>query len=327
MSKRYAPWVILIGAIGWFAPACSKDDGDDDGDDDSTTDNAYWYVGKDGAMFRVNEHGGTPSTYPLESDADLLAIACRGADEAWVVGERGTVLFTLDGGRQWSQLEPPSDESFVAVAVDGAQSVWIAGDEGAILHTKDAGESWQWLATQAVPWTGISSRADGHAVLLSAADGSIWRHDGEGPTRVHAGDDALADVWMTPDGVVAVAVGSEGTMLETRDGAATWTQLPIPTARDLEAVYVSADGDAIFAVGEAGVVVVQDDRGLIVRELLPADLSLRDLHVTADHVGHALGDAGTALLTHDAGETWAPIDLGTLADLTALDQLHGEPHL
>jgi hypothetical protein len=59
-------------------------------------------------------------------------------------------------------------------------------------------------------------------------------------------------------------------MLETRDGADSWTQLAIPTARDLEAVYVSGDGEAIFAVGEAGVVVVHDERVAASAPSLPA---------------------------------------------------------
>jgi photosystem II stability/assembly factor-like uncharacterized protein len=68
------------------------------------------------------------------------------------------------------------------------------------------------------------------------------------------------------------------------------------------------------------------DTGVQISELLAPELALRDLHVSAHHVGHAIGDAGTAFKTRDAGVTWEPMDLETTADFTALDQLHGEPH-
>lgn len=324
-------WVIVVAAIVLASAGCTdEDDGDttDTGDTDDT--GSYWYVGHDGVMFRVDPQGLAPSTYALDTDADLLAIACRGAQEAWVVGESGTILSTFDGGESWSTLQAdgdPLEEALVAVAVNHDRAVWIAGAAGTLLRTPDAGETWSVLPSGAHAWTGLATDAEGEFALLTDAEGTIWRHDGTALTAVFSAPEPLADVWTTPDGAVAVAVGAGGTMVESRDGGDTWAQLPIDTARDLNAVYVDTAGTRIFAVGEAGVVVRVGEQGTSVEELLSPELALRDLHLSAHHAGHVLGDAGSALLTWDLGETWAPIELGTLADLTGLDQLHAEPHL
>ena len=322
-------WLCVGTAFALLWCSGCKRDKDDEDDDTTTTgdDGSYWYVGKDGSMFRVDPAGGDPSTYALETDADLLAIACRGAEEAWVVGESGTVLFTFDGGDSWEKLDLEHDESLGAVAVDQRETVWIAGEDGSILRTPNVGEDWEYLVTPARPWTGLTTDAWGEVALLAAADGTIWRHDGEQAELLFEASEPLTDIAVTPNGLVAVAVGEEGTMIESRDGGKSWTRVPLDTARDLEAVQVSWNGKATFAVGEAGVVVRLGEHGNTIEELLPAELSLRDLHLSADHAGHVLGDAGTALLTWDLGASWEPIELGTLADLTALDQLHAEPHL
>ncbi len=314
-------------AIALSCSACAKEDDDDNDDSTEDPDKGYWYVGKDGAMFRVDESGQSTSTYELESDADLLSIACRGAEEAWVVGELGTVLFTFDGGSSWTALDQQTDETFTAVAVDGDEGVWIAGTLGSVLHTSNAGSDWTRLPTENRPWTGLATSAAGDSALLTDAGGAIWQHDGATLQQRFLGPEPLSNVWMTPDGSVAVAVGASGTMVESRDGGESWSAIALATTRDLHAVYVTHHGDSIFAVGEAGVVVRLGAHGNTIEELLPPDLALRDLHLSAQGAGHVLGDAGTALLSWDVGETWDPIELDTAADLTALDQLHAEPHL
>lgn len=317
-----------LGAALLLSTGCKKKK-DDDGDDTTTTSTtgSYWYVGKDGTMFRVDEEGDDPMTYALETGIDLLAIACRGAEEAWVVGEDGMILFTFDGGDTWDEVIGQGRARLTAVAVDGDAGVWIASEDGALLRTPDRGKTWRPVEHHEQSWTGISVDATGRVALLSSAEGSVWRHDGNEATPVFEGDAFLDDVWLTPDAQVAAAVGDLGTLLESSDGGDTWAQVPLDTTRDLHAVYVTSEGDATFAVGEAGVVVRLGTHGNSIEELLSPELSLRDLHLSAHDTGHAIGDAGTALMTWNAGDSWDAIELDTAHDFTALDQLHAEPHL
>jgi photosystem II stability/assembly factor-like uncharacterized protein len=325
VSKR--SWAVGLAAVMLVCVGCKKKSDDDDGDTTTSTTGSYWYVGKDGTMFRMDEEGDDPMTYALETGVDLLAIACRGAEEAWVVGEDGMILFTFDGGETWDEVVGQAHSRLTAVAVDGDSGVWIAGENGTLLRTPDQGKTWLTPEHYEQSWTGISVDATGTKAMLSAAEGAVWRHDGDEATRVFEGGEVLSDVWLTPDATVAAAVGSAGTLIETSDGGDTWSQVPIDTTRDLNAVYVTGDGASMFAVGEAGVVVRLGAHGNSVEELLSPELSLRDLHLSAHHAGHVIGDAGTALMTFDVGETWEAIELDTENDFTALDQLHAEPHL
>src|SRR5690606_9608857 len=78
--------------LATLAPAvgCNRDD-----DKMKTSDGSggAWAVGEDATMIRVDGHGEV-SFYPLESEGDLLAIACKGKQMAVAVGEDGVVLRT-----------------------------------------------------------------------------------------------------------------------------------------------------------------------------------------------------------------------------------------
>ncbi len=293
-----------------------------------------WLVGRDGLMLNVATTPGQARPYGLRTRRDLTDIVCRGEFEAWVVGQAGTLLTTSDGGATWIEAALGTTETLRGVAVAEQGTAYAVGDAGIFFRSVDHGHHWQALPAGPVAWTAVATRDDGGAALLTAIDGSLWRFDGTtaAATRVYAGDGtSLNAVALDGPGMVAIAVGDNGLMIESRDGGLTWNRLPLGTTRSLRDLWLLQGAGRVVAVGEAGVIV--DWRmgapaaGARIDELLPAALSLRGIHLETGGHGMIVGDAGWAFMTHDAGLTWTRLDLRETRDILAVDALEVGPHL
>jgi photosystem II stability/assembly factor-like uncharacterized protein len=329
MHSRKSSLPALALAPLLFALGCSGK-GDDDGgpNPDPDPDPSAWLVGDQGSMFAVTA-GGESSTYPLEHDEDLRAIACLGEHTAWVVGDAGTVLRSRDAGQSWDAIDLGTRVDWAALAVAEAsieplESLWLVGSDGAIAHTSDGATSWTFVEGVAVDFTGVATTIDGSDAIAVADDGSIWQIDLAGASLVHHVDVPLYAVGMSTHGARATAVGADGIVLSSSDGGATWLELERPTHRDLHAVRVGHDGRLSVAVGESGVVVRLAAGVAEATEW--TDASLYGLHLRHDGSGQAVGADGVLLSTDDAGLTWKSLALPTSATLRGVDDFHVGGH-
>ncbi|HWB79924.1 MAG TPA: YCF48-related protein [Nannocystaceae bacterium] len=329
---RLAAYPLLLCAT---IVGCNKDD--DDGDTSpssssgSSSTGSAWLVGDEGEMLRMSADGSV-STYPLAEDHDLVAIACVGTTGAWVVGSGGTVLSSSDAGTSWQHHDIGTSADLAAVAVaeddDGnAKRIVVAGD-GVLLQRIGDG-AFTALGTTERSFTSVDFDHHGERLLAVADDGSIWRADGDAlPIEVATfTDQPLYGVALDASGRNGVVVGAAGWVAMSADGGTTWQPQTVPTTRDLFAVRLSIHGDTVIAVGEAGTVVRIDDAGTSAHEWLDPALSLRGVHLHAEGNGHAVGDAGTVLVTADLGLHWEPVDVATDAVLRGVDDFHADPHL
>jgi photosystem II stability/assembly factor-like uncharacterized protein len=317
----------LIVVLLVLAPlACKKGKGSGP-DPDPDPDPSVWMVGDNGTMIRV-DGDGEASGYPLELDADLLAIACHGTQTAWVAGEQGTVLHSRDAGESWDVVELDTVATWRALAVaehtpEGVEALWLVGDAGAVAYTPDGGTSWIAVPGAGVNFTGVATEPDGNTAIAVADDGSIWQLDEAQALAVYTGAAALRGVDLAAHGAAAVAVGDDGTML--RSTGEGWTAVELPTSLDLHGVRVAADDSLTIAVGEAGI-VVRIEAGDV--ELLEqSGPTLRALHLGSEGRGQAVGDAGTALFSTDTGISWIERTMAGGATLRGVDDFHAGGHL
>jgi photosystem II stability/assembly factor-like uncharacterized protein len=315
---------ILVASM-LAAVACKNDDEKTTSTSDGS--GSAWAVGEDATMVRLNPEGDV-SFYPLESEGDLLAIACKGKSMAIAVGEDGVLLRTEDGGAGWQQLDVGTRARLRAVALSGGTAGFVVGD-GIVLRSDDEARSFTPVPDVEGDFTAVTTTAAGKLAWMTTASGEIWQLDGEVMTPVFTSPEGpLAGIGVTPEGAHLVAVGAGGLVLRSDDGGAKWTSVPTPTTRDLHAVRISGKADLVVAVGAAGVVLRLDDElGVSAEELLEPGLALRALHLSFTGHGHVVGDHGVALDSHDAGLHWEALELGLEEALFGLDDLHGEPHL
>ncbi|MHB8523061.1 MAG: YCF48-related protein [Limisphaerales bacterium] len=243
---------------------------------------------------------------------NYLGVCFLDANEGWVVGSYGAILHTKDGGATWEQQVGPGDwqyYSYYSVYFADRQNGWSCGlgNGGVIIHTSDGGQTW---SKQFVGGSGASvnptwitgwgtSRlwaATQLGLLYSTDSGATWRTN------------AVAALWkvrfVTPQ-IGYATTGSPGSIMATRDGGATWTQLmglTEPAIDDVAAVgtHLWAVGDRIFDSADAGTTWTEPweyQEGL--------GGPLRCVRFVDANTGWAVaGDNGTILHTVNGGTSW-----------------------
>lgn len=231
------------------------------------------------------------------TDASLLAAYTDQDGTPWVGASDGAVLTRTGSG--WHR-EPFPDGGLVT-GIWGGEAGELLATAGSDLLTRDGAGLWRPLN---VP-------SGGNILLgiwgLSPAD--AWVH-GVGGTilrRTAAGwlpatTSTTEEIWgiggRTLDDLVAV--GQNGTILESRDSGMTWIEQVSPTIRTLFAV-AGEPGGRVVAVGSGGTILVRD--GNTWQQVgSPTPLNLFDVKAAAAGRFTVLGDGGTVL--EGDGFTW-----------------------
>src|SRR5881394_1567181 len=102
---------------------------------------ASWLVGRAGLMLRMDPQGRM-GRYPLQTNGDLLAIACWGSTRAFVAGDGGLLLSTEDAGATWRTIDVGSKTRLRTVAIADSGQIFAAGDDGLFVVSPDWGWSW-----------------------------------------------------------------------------------------------------------------------------------------------------------------------------------------
>ncbi len=290
-------------------------------------------VGELGAIRRSGDGGVTWEVVPADTTANLLGVWTDGAKTVWAVGSDGAMLQSLDGGLTWKVRAPQTTERLWGIWGDGAGNLYAVGEAATLLRSKDAGKSWtRELVSVGVDLLGIGGKRNG-PVCVVGDDGYVLRLPGpdetkEAPTAqawrpanfrkapaLPAGSlpthwrataiptglsSPLNAIWARGD--VVVAVGNEGWVVRSEDGAKTVERVPLGVITDLASIW--GDGEVLIAVGSHGVVVRSDDLG--------KTWSQRASGVTSElkaiaRIGAELwaaGFDGTVLRSSDGGATW-----------------------
>lgn len=115
-----------------------------------------------------------------------------------------------------------------------------------------------------------------------------------------------------------LAAGSQGYLLRTRDGGATWTELPRATGRTITAMH-GPDARTVVAAGTHGALIRTADGGETWQAVRSGTASdLRALRFVDASTGFAAGKGGALIQTSDGGATWRPIAVPAASDLNAL---------
>lgn len=233
-----------------------------------------WMVGRDGKIVRSEDGGKSWAAQPSGVEAALQSVAAWDARHAVAVGD-GVVLRTEDGGRRWSRAVTALsavDDKLLRVRIDSVGRAWAVGAMGMVLLSTDQGKSWRPVAPEAdLAWNDIGF--SGTSVWLVGEFGRMavapFPEAQELGTGASAGGGALAwrqavspaDRSLTsihfgmPDR--AVAVGLDGTVLQTSDRGSTWSKIPVSSTEHILAV--GFDGDRWIATGARGGLLVSLD--------------------------------------------------------------------
>ncbi|MDX9722004.1 MAG: YCF48-related protein, partial [Myxococcota bacterium] len=156
-------------------------------------------------------------------------------------------------------------------------------------------------------------------LTISSNDEAISFVEGESGTRA-----SLTAVSFVPGGEKAYAVGSNGTLLESSDGGATWFDKPLVDTRNFNDVAFASGGELGFVVGERSALLRTMDGAERFEQAYPyIDQALYTVHVSQDGKRVLVGGAeGLILGSDDGGRRWTPrplVNQPHLRDVLRLD--------
>jgi photosystem II stability/assembly factor-like uncharacterized protein len=190
------------------------------------------------------------------------------------------------------------------------------------------------VKVHAVPMQMRGIFSDGARIMAVGPNGEIFgtknQNTGAWGTDIVVQDgkieSSLNAVTGTPDGKFLIAVGDNGSFLETADWGITWrsdTSWHSPSGSvtpDLNAVFMTADGQKICAVGSKGTIFTSTDEG--------EHWTIRNTGVLSNLLGvfgtangerlWAVGTGGMIVESNDSGATWKQRPSGVKVNLNAI---------
>lgn len=201
--------------------------------------NNGWIVGYGGQVWKTTNQGKTwlEVSDPGNNGTDYNAVFFADENHGWIVAEAGYAWQTTNGGVNWTQMQTPQyfgNRDLKDVwyrTVDGGYDGWIVGSNGRIWHQLPSGE-WHEHVVDTVE---------------STLNKIFFRGSGTDEAGFIVGDystylefNFAQDEWVVPQSTGLVSgeifrsifyvdtdigwiVGTNGTVLRTRNGGSSWT--------------------------------------------------------------------------------------------------------
>ena len=179
----------------------------------------------------------------------------------------------------------------------------VGGDVTLVVTAKDT-------AGADVSPTRLSWSSDDPRVATVGSTGNVHAA-GEGVTTIRVAGANLSDSCMI--------------VVYTQPG---WYAQTSATVNNLNGVYADVGGRTVWAIGDAGTIIVSRDAGVTwATQVSSSSFKLNGIHFTSATEGWVAGNSGTILHTIDGGATWTRItNVGASENLLAVrfaDAAHG----
>lgn len=297
-----------------------------------------YVVGHPGLVLRSRDGGKTfENAQAGQTDDALFSVAFNSKGQGAIVGRTGVVLTTGDGGKSWQRHTVKLGEetpSLFSVAVLPSGTIVAVGEFGAIARSEDQGKTWSRspytikieppAKGQAAPApecnTDSSAESDNEDVVqearltdvafadeqvgfITAEFGLMLRSDDGGKTfkRQNGCTDKILYSVAATSPTHAIAVGAEGTVVETSDGGFTWSPRTSSTPEHLFGVFANAKHTVVL--GAAGVALARDGEGPFTVAQTGVHGWLTSAWVDDSGKGLVVGGRGYLRTTRDGGKT------------------------
>ncbi|MCY1351640.1 Ycf48-like protein [compost metagenome] len=247
-----------------------------------------------------------------------LLDTARAGQRLVAVGQRGHILYSDDAGQQWTQARVPISADLNGVYFPTPEQGWAVGSDGVVLYSSDAGVTW----SKQLDGRQIGDLLVKHYGALASAEpaNEQWAQlAADGQRLVEEGaDKPLLDVWFAND-KVGFVVGVFNLILRTEDGGQHWAPFQDRTdnPQGFHLNAIASTGDALYIVGEQGLVLKFDDAQ---QRFIALQTPYRgSFFGVVGKPGEVLayGLRGHVFRSTDGGANWSPLDTGLQVSITA----------
>ncbi len=268
-----------------------------------------WVVGYPGLILHSSDRGRSFERQGPEARTAYLAVDFVDAQTGVVVGRGGAALWTSDGGGTWEKRPLPTAEPLFDVDLVDSDTAFAVGNFAAAVRTRDGGRTFEAMRVAPEgedPTLNALAFLDARRGVVVGEMGLVARtpDGGDSFTRVDDGTLEAHLFGIEAAGEGFVAVGSEGTVLVSRDAGATFQRVEPPAREDL--IRVATAGSRVVVVGLAGTVLWARDPAGPYQAAgdVPTWQGLAGVRIAEDGQGFAVGARATLLVTRDFGATW-----------------------
>ncbi|MFN5994075.1 MAG: WD40/YVTN/BNR-like repeat-containing protein [Betaproteobacteria bacterium] len=276
-------------------------------------------VGDRGYIVYSDNDGQSWQRAKTPSGLALLNSVCfSDANTVWAVGHDSVILKSTDQGKEWTQVYSSAKDQrpLMDVLFVDANHGFAVGAYGAFLETVDAGKTW--TLRKAIPVVAKPKPS------TSARGGRGAGIEVEDDTDKSADEDKhLNAVIKLGEGKLFIA-GEAGTMLLSNDNGKSWERVVSPYKGSYFGAIVANDG-SVLVLGLRGNVFRSADPSLRAWTPVASNTKASMMSATklADGAIILSGLSGTLLMSRDNGQTFAPIESGTIKPLAAAVQGKG----
>ncbi|MBI4139279.1 Ig-like domain-containing protein [Candidatus Uhrbacteria bacterium] len=220
----------------------------------------------------------------------------------------------------WVEISIPTPATDIDFTSKGNAGAALSSETGKFLQTLDGGKTWT-LNDTGLGKTlyGLDIPVKGEGLMMvgeekkSVYTTGDWTKFTLGPSEKEkiTSTIQLWDVSMVSD-MEGWAVGTDGTILRTKDGGTSWSSEISGTALALNAVHM-VDADHGWAVGWNGT-ILRYENGVWKNLKSPTTQHLLDVHFFDTHRGVAVGANRTILYTSNDGDSWQDIANASVLD-------------
>ncbi|MFZ1729765.1 MAG: YCF48-related protein [Bacteroidota bacterium] len=261
-------------------------------------------VGSDGVILQSNDAGVNWQSKPSGATDNLRRIRWYSPTLGVILGNAGLALKSVDGGASWQPMNTGSTKVLLDIHFFDTNNWMVIGQAEQVLTTSDAGASWEDQGSgtnnlNEIAFIGNIGIIVGNkgTIHTTTNGGQRWR-DRSGITGLE-----LTSVSISDDSI-AVAVGSNGTIIRSDDKGDSWTRIsasvPISSFRLTGVRHLTKEN--LVLCGNGGLILWSTDTGLSwYSQESNTQENLEALEFIDSKVGVAAGWNGTIIRTNSGG--------------------------
>ncbi|MBN2697968.1 MAG: fibronectin type III domain-containing protein [Bacteroidales bacterium] len=239
------------------------------------------------------------------------------------------VFKSRNGGKNWSVVDTIMNAAVYDISFTDSLSGYLVDYFGNVFKTKNGGMEWN--SSNLGIYTYCIEMIDDHTGFIGGRNGAIFKTTDDWATWENVNNTGkttyIADIAFA-DHLNGVACGQSGTLLTTRDGGNSWTDVPALTTANLERIDYT---DPLHINITGGTVFLGSEDGGSTWTSLDLDLSATAFGIAfTDQLTGYICSVQEVLKTENGGRTWvnhyyssSPTFVSLTENLSGIPHIHG----